>query len=69
MIKYTTEPYYAYIVEALEEGIEKGDVFGVLRDRNPEVSILLFNEPLKNLPLYVGGDYKAVVAWRLKRGV
>ena len=64
-----SDPFYVFVCEAIEEGLDKEDVFGTLRENYPEVTLLLFNEPLKNLPLYIGGPYSKVIAWRLKRGV
>jgi hypothetical protein len=70
LIEYlSSDSFYVYFIDALEEGIEGEYVYGVLKKRYPEVANLLYHEPLKNLPLLMGGPYSKIVSWRLKRGV
>lgn len=70
LVKYLEgDSFYCYICEAIDEGLEVENVYGVLSERYPEVYYLLCKEELKDLPLYVGGPYSRVVSWRLNRRV
>jgi hypothetical protein len=72
LVKYLdvdNDAYYVYIEDAIEEGLEQEDAYGLLSKRYPVVANLLYHEPLKNLPLLMGGSYPKIVSWRLKRGV
>jgi len=63
------ELFYLSISWFISDGIDTGDVYGSLEEYYPEVAAILFTVPLESLPLYVGGDYSKIVAWRLRRGV
>ncbi len=63
--------FYVYIIEALEEGLEDEyfpheSIKEILKERYPEVYHLMYLLKTKDLPLYIGGPYKSIVAWRLK---
>ena len=72
LVKYLDadhDSFYIWIANAIEDGIRYGTTHQDLSERYPEVARLLYHEPLKNLPLLMGGSYPKIVAWRLKRGV